>query len=324
MRVLVLHSDVASDAPPEELDTLITSHAIAGALRELGHEAALAPFVASPEGVRAAVRDARADVVFNMVESVFGQDSLAALAPAILENLAIPYTGSASAPIALASNKPLAKRVMRSGGLPTPDWAELPHWEGLGEDRRYVVKAANEDASLGLDDHAVVLGRQAIAARARACMERFGGIWFAEGYIEGREFNVALLEEDGVPRILPIPEMRFEGWPDERPRIIGYSAKWDEESEECAMTARVFGLENDDATLAAQLGELAQKAWHLFGMRAYIRVDFRVDETGCPMILEVNPNPSLEPQVGFAVTAAQAGIAYPDLIARILGSAFGN
>jgi D-alanine-D-alanine ligase len=321
MRVLVLHSDVAANAPPEELDTLIASQAIADALCKLGHTATLAPFVASPDGVRAACREARAEIVFNMVESVYGQDGLAAMAPSILERLAIPYTGSAAAPIALAGNKPLAKRVLRSAGLPTPDWTEPPCWDGLVEDRRYVVKSANEDASLGLDDQAVVIGRQAVDARTRMCMDRFGGSWFAERYVEGREFNVALIEDGGGPRVLPIPEMRFERWPEGHARIIGYRAKWDEESEECARTMRVFGLEDEDAVLAARLGNLAQKVWSLFGMRGYIRVDFRVDDAGNPTILEVNPNPCLEPQVGIAMAAAEAGISYPDLIACILDSA---
>lgn len=321
MRILVLHSDVAAGAPPEERDTLLTSEIIAETLRGLGHEARLAAFAASPDAVLAACREARADVVFNMVESVLGQDSLAAMAPAILEKLSIPFTGSGAAPIALAGNKPLAKRVMRGAGLPTPDWAEAPQWDGLAVDQRYIVKSASEDASLGLDDAGVVRGKAAVEARARVCRQRFGGRWFAEAYIEGREFNVAVLEQDGAPAVLPIAEMRFEDWPDERPRIVGYRAKWDAESEESAKTVRAFGLEQCEPKLAARLVEHAQSAWRLFGLRGYIRVDYRVDQEGRPMILEVNPNPCLEPEAGFAAAAAAAGLSYPRLIAEILGAA---
>lgn len=321
MRVLVLHSDIGADAPPEEADTLMTARAIAETLRDLGHSAALAPFVSSPDGVRAAIDGAHADIVFNMVESVFGHDGLASVAPAMFEKLGVPYTGSGAATIALAGDKPLAKRILRAAGLPTPDWLMPPDWTGCDEAARYVVKSATEDASLGLDDGAVVVGRSAIATRMRACLARYGGRWFAERYIDGREFNVAMLEKDGAINALPVPEMRFENWPEGRPRIVGYQAKWDPGSIESENTVRGFGLERNDAALASDLTDLAQQAMRLFGLRGYARVDFRVDEQGRATILEVNPNPSLDPEAGFAAAAVQAGLTYNDLIAHILDAA---
>lgn len=321
MRVLVLHTDIGANAPPEELDTLMTSRAIAETLRSLGHAAALAPFVPSPGEVRAAIDDARADIVFNMVESVFGYDGLASVAPAIFEKLGVPFTGSSAATIALAGDKPLAKRTLRAAGLPTPDWLMPPDWIGCDEAARYIVKSATEDASLGLDDDAVVTGSSAIAMRMRTSHARYGGRWFAERYVEGREFNVAMLEKDGAITTLPVPEMRFENWPDGRPRIVGYRAKWDAASTESENTVRGFGLEQEDAALASDLIDLAQRATHLFDLRGYARVDFRVDQRGRATILEVNPNPSLDPEAGFAAAAARSGLAYGDLIAHILDAA---
>ena len=66
---------------------------------------------------------------------------------------------------------------------------------------------------------AVLSGRKAIQARAAFCAARYGGKWFAEVFVEGREFNVAVLEEDGAPRVLPMAEMRFEEWPQNKPRL---------------------------------------------------------------------------------------------------------
>lgn len=321
MRILVLHSDIGADAPPEELDTLMTSRAIAQTLQELGHAAVLSRFVPLPDRIRAAIDDERADIVFNMVESVLGHDGLASVAPAIFEKLGVAFTGSGAAAIGLAGDKPLAKGVLRAAGLPTPDWLMPPDWAGCDETERYIVKSATEDASLGLDDAAVVAGRAAIAARARACHAQYGGRWFAERYIEGREFNVAMLEKGGAIRTLPVPEMRFVNWPDGRPRIVGYRAKWDAESIESDCTVRGFGLEREDATLASNLIDLAQRAIQLFGLRGYARVDFRVDEFGRATILELNPNPSLDPEAGFAAAAARAGLTYSDLIAHILEAA---
>jgi D-alanine-D-alanine ligase len=321
MRVLVVHSDVGADARPDDLDTLTSAEAVATALRARGHVAELAPFAASPDDVRQMLETFRADAVFNMVESVFGQDSLAAIAPSIFEKIGVPYTGNASAPIAVTGDKPLAKRLMRAAGLPTPDWAEPPSWDGLDDARTYIVKSATEDASLGLDDAALVRGLTAAIARADRSVRDHHGRWFAEAYVEGREFNVALLEEEGRMRALPIPEMRFEDWPAAKPRIVGYGAKWDEGSDDAVKTVRAFGLEAEAPALARTLSDLALETARLFGIQGYARVDFRTDRDGRPFILEVNANPCLDPHAGFAAAAAEAGLGYETLIGSLLAAA---
>lgn len=319
MRVLVLHSDVAPDAPPDERDTLITAGAIAGALRARGHEAALAPFV--PDPARLKTQIANADLVFNLVESVFGQDDLASLAPAMLEKLGMAFTGANAAAMALTADKPVTKRMLRAAGLATPGWAEPPHWDGLQSGARYIVKSATADASLGLDDGAVVTGDR-VRARARASAAKHDGRWFAETFIDGREFNVAVLDDGDGPRVLPLAEMRFTDWDETKPKIVGYAAKWDDADPGAAKTIRSFAVETDELALAARLRELTLAAWKLFSLAGYARVDFRVDEKGAAMILEINPNPCLEPGAGFAAAAREAGLGYDALIERIALAAF--
>ncbi len=53
-------------------------------------------------------------------------------------------------------------------------------------------------------------------------------------------------------------------------------------------------------------------------LRAWARVDFRVDQNGQPWILEVNANPCLSPDAGFRAALQQAGIAFDEAIACIL------
>lgn len=310
MRVLVLHSDVAPDAPPDEQDTLITARAIADALSELGHAPMLAPFTPDPAALKKTV--ANAECVFNMVESVFGEGALASLAPAMLEKLGVPYTGAIAASMSAAGDKPLAKRIMRAANLPTPDWCEPPEFAGLIENKKYIVKSATEDASLGLIDDSIVMGRDAVLARAQSCEREYGGRWFAEEFVEGREFNVAVLDGE----VLPIAEMRFENWSPGQPKIVGYAAKWQEGSKEETGTVRDFSWVQNEQPLYVALSEAAKSACRLFGLTGYARVDFRVARD--PLILEINPNPALEPLAGFAAAAKQAGMRYADLIGRIL------
>jgi D-alanine-D-alanine ligase len=321
MRVLVLHSDIPPDAPPDEQDTLIQAEAIAQALVSLGHEVVKAPFTPYLGELKALVRDTQADLLFNVVEAVEGSGYRAGQAIAMFDKLGIPYTGNRSEPVVTTCDKPVAKRKLAEAGLPTPAWSAPPDWEGLSDTGTYIVKSAREDASVGLDDNAVLEGRDAIVARAELCAQRHGGRWFAEAFVDGREFNVAVLEENGRPRVLPMAEMRFEDWPDGKPRIVGYAAKWDENSLDAVRTVRDFSWSVREPELNAILRDLAIRAWDMFDLRGYARVDFRVDAEGNPFILELNPNPCIEPEAGFSAAAREAGYDYRELIRRIVEAA---
>jgi D-alanine-D-alanine ligase len=321
MRILVLHSDVAPDAPPDEQDTLISAEAVAEALAQGGHEVSQAPFRPDLNSFRKMLAREAPDLVFNLVESVFGAGLYSSLAPAMLDRLGVPYTGGTAAGFAATTDKIFGKTVLRAAGLPTPDWSEPPDWPGLEEACAYIVKASDEDASVGLDDGAVVPGA-AVRARAQASAKRHGGRWFAERYVEGREFNIAVMQQDGAgPRVLPMAEMVFADWPKDKPRIVGWDAKWEDGSAGWNHTVRKFGVERDEPALAASLTALTKAAWSLFSLTGYARVDFRVDAQGRPLILELNPNPCIAPDAGFAAAAAEAGMDYAELIARIVAAA---
>jgi D-alanine-D-alanine ligase len=318
MRVLVLHSDVADDAPPDEQDTLATADTVCSALRARGHEPVPFVFSADPAQLNRALHESGAEVVFNLVESVFGQGDLAGVAAAMLARLRVPFTGASAAALACAADKCFTKRLLRSSGLPTPDWSEPPLWSDLSDDISYVVKSIDEDASIGLDDRAVVRGCEQLRARAADCAARHGGRWFAEAYCPGREFNVSLLETHGEARVLPIAETKFEGWTQGRPRIVGYAAKWHDESADAIGTPRIFGIEGQAPALAGALRNLALSTWRVMSLHGYARVDIRLDRDDSPMILEINPNPCLEPHAGFAAAVSEEGIDYPSLIERIV------
>ncbi|MGQ0741424.1 MAG: D-alanine--D-alanine ligase family protein [Alphaproteobacteria bacterium] len=315
LKVLILHSDVGPGAPADELDTLRQAGSISDALRARRHRVSLAPFKADRAALAMLIARERPDIVFNLVEAVWGRGSYAGLAVTMLAELGTRFTGTDAAAMGLAGDKLLAKRVFAAAGMPTPAWSMPPEWRGLDE-RRWIVKSVDEDSSLGLDDAAVVLGRDAVIARAEECARAFGGRWFAEEYVEGREFNVAVLEEEGVPRALPVAEMAFENWDDERPRIMGATAKWDEASPEFRRTVWKFGTVSPE--LQSRLSRLALQSFSLLGLSGYARADFRVDDSGTPFILEINPNPSLALNCGLVASAQQAGLSYAELIQTIL------
>jgi D-alanine-D-alanine ligase len=319
--ILILHPDITPDAPPEDLDTLVQVEAIEAVLKARRQIVSRAAFTRDPDGLAAIIKSHSADVVFNLVESVDGSGRESAIVPAMLDALGVKYTGAGGIELAATCDKPLTKRILRDAGLPTPDWSEPPGWEGLNDVTRYIVKSALEDASVGLDDDSVVTGAAKVRARAAACEKQFGGRWFAEAYVHGREFNVAVLQRGSGPQILPLAEMTFQEWQPGRVKIVGYRAKWDDDSFDSTRTVRAFGLEESEPALAAELSDLARRTWNLLGINGYARIDFRIDEQGRPTILEVNPNPCLSPDAGFAAAAERTGLSYERLMAHIVDTA---
>jgi D-alanine-D-alanine ligase len=120
--------------------------------------------------------------------------------------------------------------------------------------------------------------------------------------------------------VLPVPEIEFVDFPAGKPRIVGYAAKWDETSFECRNTRRRFVDPGQEPGLCAGLGRLALDCWQAFALGGYARVDFRVDHAGNPWILEVNANPCIAPDAGFAAAAAHAGLGYREAIRRIVAA----
>ena len=115
-------------------------------------------------------------------------------------------------------------------------------------------------------------------------------------------------------------EMTFADWPADKPRIVGYGAKWDEGSAGYRHTVRRFGVEQEEPGLAAKLKSASERVWRLFDLTGFVRVDFRVRD-GEPLILEINPNPGIAPDAGFAAAAAEAGMDYDALIEAIVKAA---
>jgi D-alanine-D-alanine ligase len=151
--------------------------------------------------------------------------------------------------------------------------------------------------------------------------EAVRGDCFAERYVEGREFNLSLLDGQDCVTVLPAAEIDFSRFPEGKPRIVGFDAKWQEDSFAYQNTPRRFAFAERDRPLLANLKKLAIECWKLFYLRGYARVDFRVDAGGQPWVLEVNTNPCLSPDAGFAAALAQAGISYDTGIERILATA---
>ncbi len=313
----VLHA--ATTSRPDEIDTIAAAEAVAGALGRLGYATDIVGLGANFGALKSLA--ARCPLaVFNLVDAVNGDGRLAAFVPLLLELDGLAVTGASAQAWLSTLSKISTKERLAHAGLPTPAWSA----DGSGLRRtRVIVKPVWEHGSLGLDATSVMS-----AAKAhRAIMEwtfRWKTEHFAEAFVEGREFNVSLLDGREGLQILPIAEILFEGFGRGEPKIVGYDAKWAPESAAYFGTPRRFGLECDEPELAAQLKQLALSCWNLFALSGYARVDFRVDHQGQPFILEVNVNPCLSPDAGFAAAAAEAGLSYDAMTGSIVEASLGR
>lgn len=318
-RAVVLHDHVIPESPADEQDNLVQAGEVAAALRRLGFTAEMVPFSRDLHRCLSALRRARPDVVFNLVESLEGDGRLHYTAPALLDACDLPYTGAGTSGLLVSSDKRMTKRLLAAAGVPTPvianNPAELAYWD---EDQPGIVKPACEDASVGIDAQSVARGGKALAAELESRRRRFGGAWFVERYVDGREINLALLAGPAGIEVLPAAEIEFIDYPPGRPHIVDYEAKWVPGSHGYLNTPRRFLSSGTERALCDELARLALICHGVLDLGAYARIDFRVDADGQPWVLEANANPCLSSDAGFTAAAAEAGIPFDGVIERIL------
>lgn len=323
-KIVILHSDVSPDAGLDELDCLRQAESIADALRKLKYEPVLLPFELNLNNAITMLQSLKPLAVFNIVETLDSKGSLIYFAPALLDTLQIPYTGCGTEAMFQTSNKPLAKKIMRNHGIATPDWIEQNGLCFLRDaTEQLIIKSSWEHASIGLDENSLVhyTDKVSLLQEIQSRKNRLGGNGYAESYIDGREFNVALISDKAGARVLPIAEMLFKDYAPDQLKIVDYKAKWDEASFEYNNTIRCFDFPEEDSGLISSLREISLLCWQIFSLRGYARVDFRVDHQGNPWVLEINTNPCLSPDAGFAAALVQADIDYHEAIGLILADA---
>jgi D-alanine-D-alanine ligase len=332
MDILILHQEVSDELSPQivaaEEDVLVQVHAVRQALQTLGHTVSALSCTLNLKALHDRLREHVPDLVFNLVESLGGHDVLGCLVPSLLDALKIAYTGTPAHGLFLLADKLIMKQWLRAHGLPVPDWWSPRSEPNVAlEPGTYLIKTVSQHASFGIEDHSVldVTDTEALPEAVAATAARLGHECFAERYIEGREFNLSLLASSSTDGrtvdVLPPAEIVFDQFPPHQPRIVGYRAKWEEGSLEYQRTPRRFCFPPEDRQLLERLQSLARRCWQIFGMGGYGRVDFRVDTNGNPWILEVNANPCLSPDAGFAAALKEARITFEDAIARIVHDA---
>lgn len=257
--------------------------------------------------------------VFNLCEEIDGRCEMEMCVAGLLELMGIPYTGSDPFALGLALNKYHVKQILRSAGIPTARAYVRYPGEPLAIPRGMhfpmIVKPARQDASLGINSNSVCYAPDQLERQIRYVHEIYGQEALIEEYLDGREFNVSVVG-DRNPEVLAVQEIEFVGLPEGEPRIVSYRAKWDEESPMYRSTVPVCPA-NIPRRLENRIRDIALRSHACVGCRDYSRIDMRTNARGNLYVLEVNPNPDISPNAGFARAARAAGYSYSDIILKI-------
>ncbi len=318
----------AYEPKPEPTSERKSEESVAGMAKEvqdavgtLGLTTTLIPLQRSLLNFLNRVKEENPELLVNLCEGYFGRPQWEANVAGIFEVLGLSFTGNGSRTLALCQDKHKAKAILRACGLPTAP-AQLMVRADQPLDLRFpiIVKPNSEDASLGIYPESVVRDDESFRRQVRRVLESYRQPALVEPFIDGREFNVSVME-DGGPVPLPVSEIDFSQMPKDMPKICGYEAKWFEDHPLYQKTPPICPAPIDD-DLSRRLQALAVEAFVTMGCRDYARVDFRMDGKGRIFILEVNPNPDISLNAGYARALKAAGIEYAAFWQTMLRNAF--
>ncbi len=301
------------------IDVLTQVQAIETALAELKQPSVRIPFSRELPVFVKELKNSGAKMVFNLCETVDEDAQLAGHPAAVLELIGVPFSGSSAKSLMVTTDKVLTKRQLKAVGILTPNFTIYQPPEPLNATGlRYpvIIKPQFEDASIGISQEAIAKDEAALRTKVADLSRQFGGLLIEE-YIDGREFNLSLI---GYPtaKVLPLAEIEFSEYPPGVYPILDYRAKWDKSSFEYRHTIRKFP-NNISLILQRKLEMVAHVCFRALLLRDYGRVDVRINSQKDIYVLEVNANPCLSPDAGFAAAVESSGLSYTRMVERLVG-----
>lgn len=270
----------------------------------------------------------KVDLVFTIAEGL-GGDARESQIAMFCEVLQIPYTHSSPSTHAITLDKQFTKWVLQGARV-----VKIPESQTVTKkdykidkslDFPLIVKPNKEGSSKGIMDINVVRNNKDLQERIQFISENFTKEVIVEEYIEGREFTVSVLGNNGDTRVLPIIEQTFDFLPPGMNRIasleLKYLYEWDKKKIQdiCVCPAKI------DKKLEDEIVSTSKEICKVLDIRDLARIDYRLDEKGYLYFLEVNTLPGLNPDPEapsyYIISAQVGGLDFKALLNQIIGFA---
>jgi D-alanine-D-alanine ligase len=320
LKVLIVYNLPTEKSSADDMDVLNQVEAVKDSLIELQNTVEVFGIDLNLNLLQNKIEKYKPEIVFNLVEAINGVEMYLHFVPSMLEKLNVPFTGSNSEILYTTTNKILTKKLLNLYDIKTPFWSNnISDFETDKFNPPVIVKPNYADASVGLDDLSIVkvIGDLENVFNQKT---KLYGECFIEQFIDGREFNISVIETEQGPLILPIAEIRFENYPENKSKIVNYDAKWNENSFEYKNTIRHFDFDKSDLVLLENLKDLTNSCWEKFELNGYVRIDYRVDKNNNIYVLEINANPCISPDSGFYAACEKYGWNYSKMVETIVKS----
>jgi D-alanine-D-alanine ligase len=293
--------------------------AVRGALRGMGYSVDLIDL--NPDQM---VDLKKYSWIFNLTETIFGFPLADFEIAEKMERFNINFTGSGSQALKACENKAITKSELIRHGIITPAYKVIEPGqpiEFLAVSFPVIVKPVHEDGNIGISNHSIAWNQAEVAARANYIHHYYHQAALVEEYIDGRDITSSILGNGENAIVLPLSEIIYPEHSQQK--FLTYDAKWVPESPDYRVSP-VQCPAQIDPEMENLITEVSLKCYKIMGCRDYARVDFRLRER-TPYVLEVNPNPCINPDnAGFVVSAQAAGFPYSKVIEKILEASVSN
>ncbi len=247
----------------------------------------------------------------NLVDSVRGQEHLAAIVPATLELLNIPYVGTGMLGLSINSNKFLTKKLMEQAGLPLPRYQLFNNpTEPLDIHLKFpLISKLNEiHGSVAIDQTAVSENESQLRLRLKELIGTYKQPVLVEEFIVGKEFTSFILE--GATKKVYVGEKAFQE-SGEKYKLATFDAVWRDINSYDYVRADEHGL----------LESYTRAAFEVLKMDDYGKFDVRQDESGRYYFIDCNANPAfgpIESDCAIAHILHMYGIDFDEILRRII------
>lgn len=280
--------------------SLKSGKAVYHALKDAGLDVVM---VDTANGFHSKLRNRQIDLAFLALHGTGGEDGTI---QKVLNRSRIPYAGSGPKASALAFDKAQAKRLFVRSKIPTPDYDVLTqkNWRQKLQKWKppYVIKPVNEGSSIGVF---FVDRKGGEDKKILSSFKRYPRL-LIEKKIKGREFTVGILGEKALPVIELKPKRKF----------YDYKAKYTKGLTEYLIPAPI------SKDLFCRLQSIALKVHQVLGLCHLSRVDFKVDSSHHPFVLEVNSIPGFTETSLLPKAAHKAGLDFTQLCLALLNMAY--